>query len=142
MVAIIGQFCINVRDLDRAVEFWRDVMGIAEQSRTDIPTAREAVLQSPHGGSRIQLAQQLDNDAPIDMGTAMWKLYVNTDDVHALYDKAIAAGCTSVSAPQVLDRWPVTVAFIEDFDGYLIELIEYHERTPAGVPNPKDYAQS
>jgi lactoylglutathione lyase len=142
VVAIIGQFCINVRDLDRAVEFWRDVMGIAEQSRTDIPTAREAVLQSPHGGSRIQLAQQLDNDGPIDMGTAMWKLYVNTDDVHALYDKAMAAGCTSVSAPQVLDRWPVTVAFIEDFDGYLIELIEYHERTPAGVPNPKDFAAS
>ena len=142
MVAIIGQFCINVRDLDRAVEFWRDVMGIAEQSRTDIPTAREAVLQSPHGGSRIQLAQQLDNDAPIDMGTAMWKLYVNTDDVHALYDRAIAAGCKSVSGPQVLDRWPVTVAFIEDFDGYLIELIEYHERTPAGVPNPKDYTES
>ena len=58
----------------------------------------------------MQLAQQLDNDAPIDMGTAMWKLYVNTDDVQALYDTAIAAGCESVmepTAPRSVagDRW-------------------------------------
>jgi lactoylglutathione lyase len=42
----------------------------------------------------------------------------------------------SVSEPARLDRWPVTVAFVKDFDGYLIELIEYHEGTPAGVPDP------
>jgi lactoylglutathione lyase len=71
------------------------------------------------------------------MGTAMWKLYVNTDDCQAIYDRAVAAGCESVSAPARLDRWPVTVAFIKDFDGYLIELIEYHEGTPTGVPDPK-----
>ena len=61
------------------------------------------------------------------MGTAMWKLYVDTDDCQAVYDKAIAAGCESVSAPQQLDRWPVTVAFIKDLDGYLIELVQNHE---------------
>ena len=93
MVSILAQYCINVRDLERAIEFWNGVCGIPVVSRTDIPQAKEAILQSPHGGSRMQLAQQLDNDAPVDMGTAMWKLYVNTDDVHALYDKAIAAGC-------------------------------------------------
>jgi len=74
------------------------------------------------------------------MGTAMWKLYVNTDDCRAVYDRAIAAGCESVSEPQRLDRWPVTVAFVKDLDGYLLELIEYHEGTRPGVPNPKDFA--
>ena len=38
----------------------------------------------------MQLAQHLDHDGPIDMGTAMWKLYVNTDDCAAFYDAAIA----------------------------------------------------
>ena len=37
------------------------------------------------------------------------------------------AGCESVSEPQDLDRWPVTVAFIKDPDGYLIELLQNHE---------------
>jgi lactoylglutathione lyase len=123
----LGQYCINVTDLDRSVEFWSEVIGIPVQSRTEIPIAKEVVLQAEIGGSRIQLAQQLDQDGPIDMGSAMWKLYVDTDDCQALYDKAIAWGCESVSEPQQLDRWPVTVAFIKDPDGYLIELLQNHQ---------------
>jgi lactoylglutathione lyase len=34
-----------------------------------------------------------------------------------------------VSPPQQLDRWPVTVAFIKDPDGYLIEFVQNHEGT-------------
>jgi lactoylglutathione lyase len=137
MAQILGQFCINVRDIERSIAFWDGVMGIPLQSRTEIPGVREAVLQAPEGGSRMQLAQWLERDGAIDMGTAMWKLYVNTHDVHALYDRAIAAGCESVTPPKQLDRWPVTVAFVKDLDGYLLELIEYHEGMPAGVPDPK-----
>ena len=133
----IGQFCINVSDIDRAVEFWEGVIGIPVSSRTDIPNVKEVVLQAEVGGSRIQLAQHLDHEGPIDMGSAMWKLYVNTDDCQALYDKAIAAGCESVSEPARLDRWPVTMAYVKDRDGYLIEFVEYHEGTPEGVPDPK-----
>jgi lactoylglutathione lyase len=137
VVAILSQYCINVTDLERAIAFWEGVIGIPVQSRTEIPNAREAVLQAPAGGSRMQLAQHLDHEGPIDMGSAMWKLYVNTDDCAALYAKAVAAGCESMSPPSRLDRWPVTVAFIKNFDGYLIELVEYHEGTPPGVPDPK-----
>jgi lactoylglutathione lyase len=128
----LGQYCINVRDLDRSVAFWEGVVGIPVQSRTEIPGAKEVVLQAEVGGSRIQLAQHDDNDGPIDMGTAVWKLYVDTDDCQAVYDKAIAAGCESVTPPKQLDRWPVTVAFIKDPDGYLIEFVQNHEgRRPA-----------
>src|SRR6478609_4918726 len=127
MVSILAQYCINVSDIEKSIEFWDGVVGIPLQSRTEIPNAKEAVLQSPAGGSRMQLAQHLDHEGPVDMGSAMWKLYVDTEDCQALYDKAIAAGCESVSPPQQLDRWPVTVAFIKDFDGYLIELLQNHE---------------
>ena len=140
MVAILSQYCIKVTDLERAIAFWEGVIGIPVQSRTEIPNAREAVLQSPAGGSRMQLAQHLDHEGPIDMGSAMWKLYVNTDDCGALYEKAMAAGCESVSPPSRLDRWPVTVAFVKNFDGYLIELVEFHEGTPPGVPDPKHWS--
>jgi len=140
MVSILSQYCINVRNLDRAIEFWNGVCGIPVVSRTDIEQAREAVLQSPHGGSRMQLAQQLANDAPIDMGTAMWKLYVNTDDCRGLFERAVAAGCESVMEPSHLDRWPVTVAFVRDFDGYLVEIVEYDDAPPEGVPDPKKLA--
>lgn len=137
MPSILGQFCITVSDLERSVAFWEGVVGLPVQSRTEIPGVLEAVLQSPHGGNRVQLAQFLDREGPVDMGTAMWKLYVNTDDCRALFDRCVAAGCEVESEPQRLDRWPVTVAFVKDPDGYLLELIEYHEGMPAGVPDPK-----
>ena len=141
MVSILGQYCINVTDLDRSIEFWRDTVGISLVSRTEIPNAKEAILQSPHGGSRLQLAQHDDQDGPIEMGTALWKLYVNTDDCVALHDRAVAAGCESVMAPTKLERWPVTMAYVKDLDGYLIEFVEPHEGTPAGVTDPKQVAQ-
>jgi lactoylglutathione lyase len=122
----LGQYCINVTDLERSVAFWEGVVGIPVSSRTDIPGAREVVLQAEVGGSRLQLAQH-DDAGPIEMGTAMWKIYVDTDDCQALYDRAIAAGCESVTEPQRLDRWPVTVAFVKDPDGYLVELLQNHE---------------
>jgi len=123
----LGQYCIYVSDLDRSVAFWQGVVGIPVQSRTEIPGVKEVVLQAEIGGSRIQLAQRLDDVGPIEMGSAMWKLYVDTEDCQALYDRAVAAGCESVSEPQQLDRWPVTVAFVKDPDGYLIEILQNHE---------------
>jgi lactoylglutathione lyase len=123
----LGQFCIYVRDMDKALEFWNGVVGLPISSRTDIPNVKEVVLQAEVGGSRIQLAQKLDTDEPIDMGTAMWKIYVDSDDCQAVYDRAMAAGCESVREPAPLDRWPVTVAFVKDFDGYLIEIVQNHE---------------
>jgi lactoylglutathione lyase len=137
--SILGQFCITVSNLERSVAFWEGVVGLPVQSRTEIPGVLEAVLQAPQGGSRMQLAQFLDREGPVDMGTAMWKLYVNTDDCQALFERCVAAGCVVESAPQRLDRWPVTVAFVKDPDGYLLELIEYHEGTRPGVPDPKDF---
>ncbi len=137
MPQILGQFCINVSDIERSIAFWDGVLGIPLQSRTEIPGVLEAVHQAPEGGSRMQLAQWLDREGPIDMGTAMWKLYVNTTDCQAVYERAVAFGCEVVSAPARLDRWPVTVAFVKDPDGYMLELIQYHEAMPAGVPDPR-----
>ena len=65
MTQILGQYCINVRDIDKALEFWEGVCELPLQHRTEIPGVLEAVLQAEQGGSRIQLAQHLENDAPL-----------------------------------------------------------------------------
>ena len=123
----LGQYCIYVSDMDHALSFWEGIVGIPVQSRTEIPGVQEVVLQAQAGGSRLQLAQKIDDASPIDMGNAMWKIYVDTDDCRALYDRTIAAGCESVTPPMELDRWPVTMAYVKDFDGYLVEILQHHE---------------
>ena len=77
-------------------------------------------------GGKIQLAQQLANDGPIDMGNAFWKLYVNTNDIDAMYEAAIDFGSESIMEPQRLERWPTSVGFVKDPDGYLVEFVQRH----------------
>ena len=84
----LGQYCINVTDIEASIEFF-ELMGLDCTSRTEIEHAHEAILENPEKGSKLQLAQQLDQDGPIRMGS-MWKLYVNTDDCKGLHDAAVA----------------------------------------------------
>ncbi len=125
MTTWLGQYCINVTDLDRTVGFY-EALGLECTSRTEIEHALEAIIEHPGKGSKMQLAQQKDQDGPIDMGSAMWKLYVNTDDIEGTYSAALAAGGTTISAPERMERWPVTIAFVADPDGYQVELVERH----------------
>jgi predicted enzyme related to lactoylglutathione lyase len=122
----LNQYCIYVSDLDASIGFY-ETLGLTCTSRTDIPAHREAILENPALGGKLQLAQKLDDDAPITMGTAMWKLYVTTDDCVTLHAKAVAAGSRSIMEPITPDRWPVTISFLADPDGYQVELVQRHE---------------
>jgi catechol 2,3-dioxygenase-like lactoylglutathione lyase family enzyme len=121
----LGQFCINVSDLDRTVAFY-ETLGLQCTSRTTIQGAEEAILEHPDKGGKLQLAQHEDQDGPVVMGTALWKLYVNTDEIEAIHAAAVAAGHESVMAPTRMERWPVTVGFVADPDGYQVELVQRH----------------
>jgi catechol 2,3-dioxygenase-like lactoylglutathione lyase family enzyme len=120
----IGQYCLNVTDIDRTIAFY-ELLGFECTSRTEIPQAFEAIVEAPGSGGKLQLAQQKDQDGPIRMGS-MWKLYVNTDDADGLYRAAVDAGHSSIMEPMRLDRWPVTIAFVGDPDGYQVELVQRH----------------
>jgi lactoylglutathione lyase len=125
MESWLAQYCINVSDLDRTVSFY-ETLGLECTSRTDIQVAKEAILENPAKGGKVQLAQQLANDGAIDMGSAFWKLYVNTNDIDRMYQAALDFGSESVSEPKRADRWPVTVGFVKDPDGYLVEFVQRH----------------
>ena len=66
-------------DIDASIKFW-ETLGLECTSQTDIQVAKEAILENTNKGGKVQLAQQLKQEGPIDMGTSMWKLYVYTDD--------------------------------------------------------------
>jgi lactoylglutathione lyase len=130
MTSWLRQFCIHVSDIEATIRFY-ELLGLECTSRTKITDdIDEAVVENPERGAWLQLAQN-KTIPKIDMGTAMWKLYLYTDDCKALYDKAMAAGYESVTAPVKTERWPTTLAFIKDPDGYLIELLQRDER-PTG----------
>jgi len=123
----VGQFCIYVSDIERSIAFYTDIIGLKLQGRTEIDDVHEAHLAADDGGGRLQLAERYNGAHPIDHGFALWKFYLRVDDCEATHDNAVDAGFESTMAPTRLDRWPVTVAFVNDPDGYNIELIQYHD---------------
>ena len=126
MTTTVGQYCIYVDDIARSERFYCEIIGLKVQSRTEIPDVHEIVLAADQGGGRLQLAERYDGRQPIDHGFALWKIYMNVDDCADVHRRAVEAGYTSTMEPMRLDRWPVTVGFILDPDGYSIELIQMH----------------
>jgi lactoylglutathione lyase len=127
MEAWLDQYCINVTDLDATVKFY-ETLGLTNTSRTEIPQAYEAIMEdSALKGGKIQLAQHKEHAGPIQHGNAFWKAYVNTNDIERQHKAAIEAGYESTMAPWRSDRWPSTIAFLKDPDGYVVEL---HQRHP------------
>lgn len=133
MATKVGQYCINVTDLERSERFYEDIVGLKVQTRTQIENVDEVVLAADKGGGRLQLAQHLDRTGPIDHGDALWKVYMIVDDCIGVHQRAVDAGFESTMEPERLDRWPVTVAFILDPDGYSIELVQRDGEDPPGA---------
>lgn len=144
MTSWLRQFCIHVSDIDATIKFYES-LGLECTSRTKITDdIEEAVIENPERGAWLQLARNKTINPPIDMGTAVWKLYVYTDDCQGVHDRAVSAGYRSVTAPFKSDRWPVTMAFLEDPDGYQIELVQRDERpierNAGGTPRDQSLA--
>ena len=132
MATTVGQYCIYVSDIEASERFYTEAIGLKVQSRTEIDDVHEIVLAADVGGGRLQLAERYQGGQPIDHGFALWKIYMIVDDAQATYEAALAAGATSQMEPAPLDRWPVTVGFVIDPDGYLVELVQYHTDTRSG----------
>ena len=129
MKTTLGQYCINVSNMERAVAFYEGAIGLEITNRIEEESFREVILGTDDG-ARIQLAYHFGKDDPIEHGTAFWKHYVYTDDCKTLYARAIEAGGGTVLEPQVLERWNCTIAMVTDPDGYQLEIIQQDGPVP------------
>ena len=111
----VGQVAINVRDVQRAVEFYRDVLGL--RFLFQIPNS--AFFDC--GGLRLMLgtAEKPEFDHPASI------LYYKVDDIHAAYASLQAAGVQTEDAPHLIARMPdheLWMFFLRDPEGNLIEI--------------------
>ena len=93
------------------------VVGYSEE--TD--RVRAIIVGTPGIGSQIELAVRTDGPDPIKP-SGIWKVFVFADDAQVLFDAAVAAGATPVAPPKLLEAFGIVLAFVEDPDGYLIEI--------------------
>ena len=122
----IGNVAINVSDLERSERFYVDALGLEVLTRIDTPEVREVIVGTPGEGSQLMLAKH--TTARQGEPSGIWKVFVFTDNAAALYARAITAGAEAVESPRFLEQFSVTIAFVKDPDGYLLELGQRHAR--------------
>jgi predicted enzyme related to lactoylglutathione lyase len=120
----LAQIHVSVRDVDRSVEFYRDVLGVPFLFR--VPGQPMAFFQS--GDVRLYLG--VPESAEFASKVV---LYFRVDDVDAEYARLAAAGAAFVDKPHVVHRdgtQELWMVFLRDPDGHHLALME--ERRLAG----------
>ena len=118
---------LRVGDLDRSIAFYTDVLGMRLLRRNDYPEGRFTLAfvgyDSEDRASVIELTHNWDT-AQYDLGTAFGHLAVEVDDAAATCEAVRARGGKVVREAGPMKHGTTVIAFVEDPDGYKVELIE------------------
>jgi methylmalonyl-CoA/ethylmalonyl-CoA epimerase len=121
----IGQIAVTVRDLDRAVAFYRDTLGL-----TFLFQAPPKMAFFDCGGVRLMLG--LPEDAEFDHPASI--LYYKVDDIQGTWAALEGRGADLRQPPHLLARMPdheLWMAFLRDSEGNTLALMS-EVREPKG----------
>lgn len=125
---------LRVGDLERSIAFYRDVLGMTLRSRRDYPDGKFTLAFLGYAPNPEQAEIELTHNWGVDkyeLGTAYGHVALGVDDIYAACDRIRAAGGKIVREPGPMKHGTTVIAFVEDPDGYRVELIEEKSRTSA-----------
>lgn len=116
---------LRVGDLDRSIGFYTQVLGMELRRRTDYPGGRFtlAFLGFPGDSVEIELTHNWDT-THYEIGTGYGHVALAVPDAYAACDAVIARGGRVTRPAGPMMHGTTVIAFVEDPDGYKIELIQ------------------
>ena len=118
-----NHFNFNVLDLERSLAFYRQALEletVREETARD-GSFRLVYLGDGETGFLLELTWLRSRTEPYDLGEQEFHLAFRTDRYDALYARHKAMGCVCLENPAM------GVYFIEDPDGYWIEIVPARE---------------
>lgn len=121
----VEHIAIWVSDLETTKAFYADSLGLAESREFETDGVTNLFLAGADG-TAIQFKYDPDRSEPIEPG-GIDHLAIRIDDIETTFSRVVdETGCPVRSEPKTGYGGGSTVAFIEDPDGYVIELAERH----------------
>ena len=122
---------LRVGDLDRSIDFYTNVLGMQLLRKTDRPEQRYTLAFVGYGDERTNAVLELTYNYGVeryDVGTGYGHVAVEVDDAARTCD-AVRASAGQYGGAVTREAGPVkggttVIAFVQDPDGYKIELIE------------------
>ena len=118
---------IRVRNLDESVKFYTELLGMKELRRNDVPDGKYTLAFVGYGDEASHTVLELTYNYGVDsydQGTAFGHLALGVPDIYGAVEKLRAAGVKITREPGPVKFGKMVIAFIEDPNGYKIELIE------------------
>ena len=119
---------LRVFDLERSLDFYTRLMGMKLIRKRDVPEGRYTLAfvgyDDEADGTVLELTYNYDQKEPYELGAAFGHLAIGVPDLYATCAMLAKEGVKTPRAPGPLKFGTVHIAFIEDPDGYKIELIE------------------
>jgi len=117
---------IRVGDLDKSITFYTDTLGMQLLRRKDFPGGKFTLAFLGYGDESentvLELTHNWDTDS-YDLGNGYGHIAIGVDDVYAACERIRNAGGNVVREPGPMMHGSTVIAFVEDPDGYKIELL-------------------
>ncbi len=127
----INHVALVVRDINEALGFWRDALGIELVHQEDVPREKSAIAFLPVSESEIELVQPTSDDSGVakyldKRGPGMHHLCLEVDDINGMLSQLKTKGVQLIHEAPVVTENGKKYAFIHPKAafGVLVELYE------------------
>ena len=118
---------IRVKDLDASIRFYCDILGMQLLRKKDYPSGRFTLAFVGYGAESesavLELTYNWDTHQ-YDLGNAFGHIALGVADIYRTCADLRARGAKIVREPGPMKHGTTEIAFVEDPDGYKIELIQ------------------
>jgi len=119
---------IRVKDLDRSLDFYTRLLGMKVLRKKDYPGGEFTLAFIGYGeesdSTVIELTHNWGQEEPYELGNGFGHLAIGVPDIYATCKQLENEGVRIPRPPGPMKHGNTVIAFIEDPDGYKIELIE------------------
>jgi methylmalonyl-CoA/ethylmalonyl-CoA epimerase len=127
----INHVAVVVDDMEKALSFWRDALGLELHGLRDVPAEKSQVAFLPVSGSEVELVQPTTDDSGIAKylarrGPGMHHICLEVDDIEGMMTQLKSQGVRLINAEPRLATDGKKYAFIhpESTAGVLVELYQ------------------
>ncbi len=119
---------IRVLDLDKSIDFYTRLLGMKLLRNQDYPSGEFTLVFVGYGDETdatvIELTHNWGQKEPYALGEGFGHLAIGVPDIYATCERLEAEGVKIPRPPGPMKHGGSVIAFVEDPDGYKIELIE------------------
>ena len=119
---------LRVKDLDKSIHFYTKILGMSLLRQHSFESGRFTLAFVGYGSEEtdavLELTFNWDETSGYELGRGYGHIALGVPDIYSTCEQLRDAGAKIIREPGPMKHGSTIIAFIEDPDGYQVELIE------------------